>query len=468
MSNEAEDILTHDEHTKVTQDASEHQTDAPSSAESLAQMPESAPFAFDINRKIDGLHRELDELTRGFASSSQDFSKSLAELTARIQSETSGIAAQIKQSDQEKIELIEALEIRLSDTSAKSFVLINELEQRLEENSAEKRKLISGLEQQLEKTSVTLGEEIVSLHDHLMSQRTSLNLLQDELDSSNKQLDDRIGQLNAYTQTQVEALRKTDQRQAKTQKIFADHLDELRDRSNTTADELNGLQIDFATEKRLTLKRFKLSAAVAAAIIIGTAGTFTYMQQNNTSLKMLLGTELAAFQSSLDTVFSRKAELAALDEKVTGQQESAQLQTLALQDATTNNANQIAALQLSLYGKPDATGTSGKPSLPLNDNSWLQSLNPNHFTIQLVGVYRKRSVVAFTNRHASALTEHPLAANVTQYRGQEWHNLFYGSFATFSAAQQALDALPDSVLRSNPWIRQVGDVTVVNNEVTTQ
>ncbi|MFT6029918.1 MAG: septal ring-binding cell division protein DamX, partial [Oleiphilaceae bacterium] len=54
--------------------------------------------------------------------------------------------------------------------------------------------------------------------------------------------------------------------------------------------------------------------------------------------------------------------------------------------------------------------------------------------------------------------------NISEYRGQDWYNLLYGDFVSFSDAQKALDALPVSVQKNAPWIRGMASVqkTAIN------
>jgi len=70
----------------------------------------------------------------------------------------------------------------------------------------------------------------------------------------------------------------------------------------------------------------------------------------------------------------------------------------------------------------------------------------------------------FANNHVEALKQFPTAFNISEYRGQDWYNLLYGDFVSFSDAQKTLDALPVSVQKNAPWIRGMASVqkTAIN------
>ncbi|GAA5316785.1 MAG: hypothetical protein AseanaTS_19890 [Candidatus Pelagadaptatus aseana] len=465
MSTEAKNLLIQDVAYSV--DESEHNNEAMDT--NGHQIEATRTFAFDINHKINELHAELEQLTQGFKISRQTFSDSLQTLAARISTEAKQVTEQLRQSDEEKHALISELEARLRDTSAKNLILINELEKSFSVSDAEKRELISGLEQHLKQTEASIDDEISSIFQQLQNQQSDLNLLQQELDKSHQNLAGRIAQLSQTTGAQIEALVDADTRQEKTQKLFAEHLDELRAKSNATADDVYSLQTDLSEHKRKTTKLQKVAAGVAAAVTLTIAATMTYLHYSNAPVVAMLDARLAAFQADISDRFSSKVEtdqaimslettLAVLGDQVASHHSTTASESLALQESLSQVADKVAALELSLYGAPEEAGSLSTPALTIHNNDWIQAQNPEHYVIQLVGVYREGSVIGFTNRFAEQLAQFPLSANVSQYRGQNWYNLFYGSFATFAEAQQALDSLPMKVQRNSPWVRRMADV----------
>jgi hypothetical protein len=110
----------------------------------------------------------------------------------------------------------------------------------------------------------------------------------------------------------------------------------------------------------------------------------------------------------------------------------------------------------------DGPGTRGggltRSSLPLHDSQWLAARGADHYTIQLLGVYRQDSLIAYVNQNAQVLGEATLAYGEGRNLGRPWFNLFYGDYASYDAAQAALDRLPLRLRSNHPWIRRIGSL----------
>lgn len=121
----------------------------------------------------------------------------------------------------------------------------------------------------------------------------------------------------------------------------------------------------------------------------------------------------------------------------------AQLQELPTPEPTTEPAPETIEV-------PD-------PAVDIRREDWLNTQDPDVWTIQLLGTENEQSLRNFIREHN--LTE---AAYYALTRDeQRWYSLVYGLFDDIDAARAAAERLPRVVLGDNPWIRRLGDVQAV-------
>lgn len=90
-------------------------------------------------------------------------------------------------------------------------------------------------------------------------------------------------------------------------------------------------------------------------------------------------------------------------------------------------------------------------SIPDNQEGWLWSQDPSHYTLQLAAGTNKKAIQAFVKRHSlkgKAAFFHRLRD------GKNWYILIHGSYAGYSKAKQAISQLPLAVQKAKPWARQ--------------
>ena len=90
-------------------------------------------------------------------------------------------------------------------------------------------------------------------------------------------------------------------------------------------------------------------------------------------------------------------------------------------------------------------------SIPDNQEGWLWSQDPSHYTLQLAAGTDKKAIQAFIKRHnlkGKAVFFHRLRD------GKDWYILVYGSYSGYSAAKQAIKQLPAAVQKVSPWLRR--------------
>ncbi len=95
-----------------------------------------------------------------------------------------------------------------------------------------------------------------------------------------------------------------------------------------------------------------------------------------------------------------------------------------------------------------------KPVTTLGHHNLL-AVNPDHYTLQLIGLSNKQALDAFISRNK-------LSGNVGYYQshlqGKEWYVLLYGEFTSPQEAKVALQQLPQAVRDQKPWVRTMANV----------
>jgi len=88
------------------------------------------------------------------------------------------------------------------------------------------------------------------------------------------------------------------------------------------------------------------------------------------------------------------------------------------------------------------------------DRAWLGRQNRDQFTIQLIAAQNAAAARSFVEAHGLA----GIRLIPTQSGGRDFVVALAGSFASRSAAEQALANLPEEVRAGQPWIRSIGSV----------
>ena len=88
-------------------------------------------------------------------------------------------------------------------------------------------------------------------------------------------------------------------------------------------------------------------------------------------------------------------------------------------------------------------------------NDWIMARNPRHYTLQLAGMKRERSVKRF-------IEEHPTEKAIGYYhglrKGMEWYGVIHGEFATMKQAKAAARELKAELGIDQPWIRRIREI----------
>ena len=97
----------------------------------------------------------------------------------------------------------------------------------------------------------------------------------------------------------------------------------------------------------------------------------------------------------------------------------------------------------------------GTGSTALKQKTWIMLKNPRYFTIQLAQGKNTQELKKFIKK--SKMTG-KFAYYVVKKDNKKTYNLIYGSFPSFTSAEQKLRRLPKFALKNKPWIRKYRNV----------
>lgn len=99
---------------------------------------------------------------------------------------------------------------------------------------------------------------------------------------------------------------------------------------------------------------------------------------------------------------------------------------------------------------PANTVLNAQSTISSNQEGWLWSQDPSHYTLQLAAGTDKKAIQAFINRHGlrgKAVFFHRIRD------GKDWYILVHGSYPGYSVAKQAISKLPPALQKAKPWTR---------------
>ena len=91
----------------------------------------------------------------------------------------------------------------------------------------------------------------------------------------------------------------------------------------------------------------------------------------------------------------------------------------------------------------------------IHQDAWILAQDPASYTIQLLGTGNEKLLVALIERLN-------LTDKAAYYRNasldRPWYALTYGTYSSASEANEAINQLPDDLLKGQPWIRKYGAI----------
>lgn len=101
---------------------------------------------------------------------------------------------------------------------------------------------------------------------------------------------------------------------------------------------------------------------------------------------------------------------------------------------------------------PAAKKVSAQTSAPALMSGWLQKANPQHYTVQLIGLSTEQGIRNF-------IADNHLGANATYIRThrrtKDWYVLVIGQYDSIQQAQAAIQNMPKSLQGFHPWVRKI-------------
>jgi len=117
---------------------------------------------------------------------------------------------------------------------------------------------------------------------------------------------------------------------------------------------------------------------------------------------------------------------------------------------------------------PALANTSASPSVahaPYHANpvakglAWIEKQKNGHYTIQLA---RSKDIDWILKLATADQLDQPMVQFKTKdSKGEEWHNLIYGTFSSFQKAEQARKLLPPAFRKWSPWLRRFGEINQI-------
>lgn len=84
------------------------------------------------------------------------------------------------------------------------------------------------------------------------------------------------------------------------------------------------------------------------------------------------------------------------------------------------------------------------------DRAWVEAIQPDTFTVQILGSYDEQAAVRFIRDHS----EVKLVYVRSSYQGRPWYVVLHGSYDDLAGAKAAVAELPVELRSSAPWVRR--------------
>jgi len=91
----------------------------------------------------------------------------------------------------------------------------------------------------------------------------------------------------------------------------------------------------------------------------------------------------------------------------------------------------------------------------LKGESWILRQRPKAYTIQLLGVADKASLVHFVKTHG---LEGNIACFHKKHKRRDWYSLIYGLYPDKASALKGARLLPERLREAGPWVRRLGSI----------
>lgn len=91
--------------------------------------------------------------------------------------------------------------------------------------------------------------------------------------------------------------------------------------------------------------------------------------------------------------------------------------------------------------------------------AWIEQQERGHYTIQLA---RSKDIDWILKLAAADQLDQPMVQFKTiDKKGEEWHNLIYGTFPSYQKAEKARKVLPSAFQKWSPWLRRFDEINQI-------
>ena len=419
-------------------------------ATAVEKLQQATQTTRDINNKLQDLEKSFAHLSSEALAREDDSNDSLQVLRERCQAlagDISHVTVELAnfsiQQDQKTAKLSDTFREGLQQLALKldnAHATLQDHQTRLTATEGHHEQFAKA-QQQLKQTAASQAEEINSLRTKILTQTVAFT----EFRQENEQ------QFNIHSDA-INELGETDQAQQILLNTLRTDTSALTEASQQHKSSLSEQATAITSHKETTKKKFRWVTAGICVLALGVAGSFTYYQHQHdgqmTQLSSTINQQIQGSDGVNGSITTLKGNMTGLETTTAGL--NSRLETLE---------TSLSKLENSIT-KPEASTLFGlsEPLVTLHNGEWIAAQNARNYTIQLVGVYQHQGMLNYVNQNADSLNSQPLSYSVSERRGNDYYNLLYGNFTSFSEAQKALHTLPAKLQRNGPWIRTIGAV----------
>ena len=89
------------------------------------------------------------------------------------------------------------------------------------------------------------------------------------------------------------------------------------------------------------------------------------------------------------------------------------------------------------------------------NSAWFHAQSASDYTFQLFMTPDEEEVIEMIDQYDLFSSKNYVYYPV-EYGGRVWYILLYGAFSTISMAENAINSLPQGLVKNRPWIRRIG------------
>lgn len=462
---------------------------ATATTELIHQNQEMALTTSTIESRVDALEPQSNILEDGINQLINTAERHKAKIeyleadSVNITERTSALDHKSKYLEEKMLQAFADLTANFNNQTGELQYQLNILEPKSKSTEAATKSLQSSVDS-LQTKTVSLDESTDSLCtriDALEPKSIALETISTDLSSRVDALEPKTKALDHTTvhlQSRLDTLEPKSQAVANTTENLQSRLDSLEPKTKILENAVHDLQhkttkLNETTGTQATY--FRRSSWIIATTLVLLSLTFNALhmsgmnridatwqtlKQNVSALATVLSEQNQITTENHEHIQKLSAKIAKLHHTISQQAvvtEKTQAEYTALSQEIQQLNKKMGKVNGDLQKQIAAIAIwqpyAGKKRAVVHDKSWLNQQDPQHFTIQLTGSYRKRSIENFANSYQH-LFKDKLSYYKRSHNGNDWFVLVYGNYSSFGEANQVLKSLPEPLQTNNPWIRK--------------